>query len=554
MDVARSPIKPRPGLAILLIGAALVTGLGTPWFVDYDEAAYADVARQMWVSGDWLRPVSNCEPFFEKPTPFYWLVALLYTILGLTPVAPRMVSALALLLGLAFLAREVGRHATPEAAEVAVWVAGGALLPFTLGRVGLLDALLTAAMTVSLLALLRGLAEEDAHWRRGTLALGYAATGVTLAVKGPAFPLIVGAILFCDALARREVLRTLRRAGIVWGVPLVLAIGLPPYLLTAHAAGTGFLAEFLGEHNLGRILAPMQGHRGSILYYLVILAVGLLPFSAFLPGALLRVRRSEPRSHRLGTFATVWGLLVLVAFSIAATKLPNYIAPAVPAFAVVIGLALSASTPKAGIGWHVTLALCIAFSLLIAALPALLTRLPVLLGHDILRRAPELAHLPRGPWPRLGFFVSATLLAVGSTSAWLLARRARRLPAVRTLGVTGALAWSMLLISAGQLVNATSIAPVRHLAIMAARGLPTGAPIHVVEMNHRLTQNLATGRCTVFLRARTPAQRVRVREILARDGGVRMIMSDVWWEEIQPTTGGHELARDGAYVLVTGGV
>jgi hypothetical protein len=111
----------------------------------------------------------------------------------------------------------------------------------------------------------------------------------------------------------------------------------------------------------------------------------------------------------------------------------------------------------------------------------------------------------------------------------------------------------VLLISVGQLVDATSIAPVQNLAIMAARGLPPGAPIHVVEMNHRVTQNLATGRCTVFLRARTPAERDRVRQILARDGEIRMIMSDTWWEELRPTTGAQELARDGAYVLVTGG-
>jgi len=103
MDTSRSPARARPGLAILVIGAALAAGLGTPWFLDYDEAVYAEVANQMWVSGDWFRPVSNCAPFYEKPVLFYWLTASFYKLLGLTPVAPRLVSALALLLGLACL-------------------------------------------------------------------------------------------------------------------------------------------------------------------------------------------------------------------------------------------------------------------------------------------------------------------------------------------------------------------------------------------------------------------------------------------------------------------
>jgi hypothetical protein len=52
MDALRSHTFPRPGLAILIIGVALAAGLGTPWFLEHDEAVYADVARQMSVTGD----------------------------------------------------------------------------------------------------------------------------------------------------------------------------------------------------------------------------------------------------------------------------------------------------------------------------------------------------------------------------------------------------------------------------------------------------------------------------------------------------------------------
>jgi hypothetical protein len=554
MDASRPLTFPRPGLAILIIGVALAAGLGTPWFLDYDEAVYADVARQMSATGDWLRPVSNCEPFYDKPILFYWLVAVLYKLLGFAPLAPRLVSALALLLGLVFLAREVAQRATREAAEMAVWVAGASLLPFSLGRIGLLDALLTTTMTVALLAFLRGLGEEEPDRRRRGLALGYVMTGAALAVKGPVFPLVIAGILVCDALVRRDLRQTLRRSGVLWGIPLVLAVGLPPYALTSRAAGPAFITEFLGEHNLARALTAMQGHHGSPLYYLGVLVAGLLPFSVFLPQALLSIRRCEPKTRRLGSFAIVWGVLVLVGFSLAATKLPNYIAPAIPAFAIVVALALAGDTRKAGASWHFTVVLCAGVALFMTALPALLPRLPVLAGQEILKRAPELAHPPQGLWPTLGFFLAAALVAGGSARAWLLARRQSALWAVRILGITGALAWSVFLISVGDLANATSIAPVRHLAVAAAHELPPGAPIHVVEMNHRLTQNLATGRCTVFLRARTPADRDRVREILAREGRVRMIMGDAWWEELRPQVGGREIAREGAYVLVTSGI
>jgi 4-amino-4-deoxy-L-arabinose transferase-like glycosyltransferase len=553
MNTSRSPAQARPGLAILVIGAALAVGLGTPWFLDYDEAVYADVARGMWASGDWLRPVSNCAPFYEKPALFCWITASFYKLVGLTPVAPRLVSVLALLLGLVFLAREVERRTTAEAAEAVVWIAGASLLPFSLGRVGLLDALLTAALIVAFLALFRGLAEDDPGRRRGALALGYSSTGVALAVKGPAFPLLVAAVFFCDALVQRDARRTVRRSGILWGVPLVLAVGLPGYVITARAAGAALLTEFLGEHNLGRALTPMQGHQGSPLYYLAVLAAGLLPFTAFLPRALLRGGLYDPQARRLASFATVWGLLVVAGFSLVATKLPNYIAPAVPAFAIAVALALSMGGRAHLAEWQATVVLCAGFALLIAALPTLLARLPAFLGPDILKRAPELAHIPTGRWPGAGFSLAAALLAAGSVGSWLLARKESGLKAVRALGITGTLAWSVFLIAVGNLVNVTSITPVRKLAAAAAESLQPGAPIHVVEMNHRVTQNLETGRCTVFLRARTPAERDRIRAILAHDAGARVIVGDGWWEELRPTVGGRELARDGAYVLVAGG-
>jgi 4-amino-4-deoxy-L-arabinose transferase-like glycosyltransferase len=552
MDLSPSLPAPRPGLAILIIGAALAAGLATPWFLDYDEAVYADVARGMWMSGDWLRPASNCEPFYEKPILFYWLVCILYSVLGLTPAAPRLVSLLALVAALLFISREVARRASREAAEIAVWIAGASLLPFSLGRIGLLDALLTTAVTVALLAFFRGLGEEKDRNRRRVLAVGYAMTGLAMAIKGPAFPVIVAAVLLCDAVVQRQVRSTLRRSALPWGVPLVLAVGLPPYLLAATAAGPGFLREFFGEHNLGRMFTPMQGHGGSPLYYVGVLVVGLLPFSALVPWALVRIRGCDRRRRRLASFATVWGLVLLVAFSTAATKLPNYIAPAIPAFAVVVAVVVVGEKRQTGARWPVTAVLCVGFSIPVAVLPVLLGRAPLLLGREIFKRAPELAHLPEGLWPRFGFFAAGACLAGGSIAAWLLARRRSALAAVRSLGIGGAIAWCVLLISVGELLNATSILPVRNLATIAVGDLAPGIPVHVVEMNHRLTQNLATGRCTVFLRAGTAAERDLVRAVLARGFEARIIMSDAWWEELRPDVGGHETARDGAYVLVTG--
>jgi len=541
----------RPVLAIAFIAAALVVGMWSPWFLDYDEAVYAAVARNMWTSGDWLHPRFNGESFYEKPVAFYWLVAAAYKLIGFSPLAPRLISALALLATMWLVASEVTRCSSRETGEVAVWTTGAALLPFTLGRLGLFDALLTAAAAGSLLALRRGVLDGGPRQRVALLGAGYVLAGVTLAVKGPAFPLLIGAILCFDALARRDFWPTLRRSGLAWGLPLLLFVGTPWYVLVAFSDGPQFLARFLGHDNLQRVLTPMQGHRGSPLYYLAVLAVGWLPFTAFIPAALVRLRGTIDRTAPLRRFAAIWGITVLVAFSLVATKLPNYLAPVGPAFGALIAFELTRDVSRAGrLAWRLTVAGCVVFALVVAAVPFVLQNVVAWGGERVLRAAPELAHAPAGAWPTVGFLAAAVLLAVGAVASWRLAERRESVRGVRLLGMAAASSWAILWVAAGTLLTTLTIAPLLRLSRIASEALPQDAPLVLVQLNHRVTPNLATGRRIVFLRADRDAHVARLRELLASGQPTRVIIPEPWWDALRRDVGGHELSRDTAYVLV----
>lgn len=549
MDGARAAAAGRPWLAVALIGVALAAGLGTPWFLDYDEAVYAEVSRTMLVSGDWVRPQWNGAVFYEKPALFYWLTASLYAAIGVTPVAPRAISLLATLAGLAFLAAEVRRRLDARAAEAAVWVAGATLLPFSLGRLGLLDAALVAAITAALLAFARGLEEELAGRRRGWLAAGYLAAGLATALKGPAFPLLIGAILLADALARRRVAATLRASGMAWGVPLLLAVGTPWYVLAWRADGRAFLDELVGRHTLARVAAPLQGHGGPLWYYLPVLALGVMPFAALLPGALAALRRRDEPARRLAWLAAAWGAVPVLAFSLAATKLPQYVAPAIPAAAVLVALAAAGPAPAwRRRSWHAVLLSTALLAAAIGALPVVLARAPAIPDDAVARSLPGLACL--SPAWRWAFVVPALVMLAGAAAAWRRGVRGETLAAVRALGVAGAVSFAALGVVAGHLVQTVAIAPVAALARQADTALPAGAPIHLVQLNHRVTPALATGRTLVFLSAKRDGDRERLRALLSGSESVRVIVPAPWWEELRGSLGGRELARECGHVLV----
>jgi 4-amino-4-deoxy-L-arabinose transferase-like glycosyltransferase len=101
--------------ALLALGLIPVASLGCFDVLDYDEAAYADVARAMLTSGDWLVPRLCGETFFEKPPLLYWVEAAGFALFGVGPFGARLGTALAGLASplvlFAFAHRPLGRRA-----------------------------------------------------------------------------------------------------------------------------------------------------------------------------------------------------------------------------------------------------------------------------------------------------------------------------------------------------------------------------------------------------------------------------------------------------------
>ena len=70
MTMARF-VERHPGILIAAIAALLfVPFLGGVHLFDWDEINFAEISREMIVSGDYLRPQIGFQPFYEKPPLF----------------------------------------------------------------------------------------------------------------------------------------------------------------------------------------------------------------------------------------------------------------------------------------------------------------------------------------------------------------------------------------------------------------------------------------------------------------------------------------------------
>lgn len=354
-------------LWLLLIGwLAFLWNLGSTGLVDETEPLFAEAARQMTVTDDWITPYFNGVTRFDKPPLIYWLMAVGYKILGVNEWAVRLPSALSAIglmcLGFYTLRQFGGFPAFEDAGgrdshtppPLKPWLSaflGAALIafnPLTIawGRTGVSDMLLTGCTDSALLAFFTGYAQpaRPAAQARWYLAF-YLLVALAVLTKGP-----VGAVLPVLAIGSfllylgngRQVLREMRPA---LGVPLVLAIALPWYILVTLANGKAYINSFFGYHNLERFTSVVNHHSAPWYFYFLVVLLGFAPWSLFLPVAAARVRfwqRSSwiasPRSHQLGLFALFWFASIFGFFTVAVTKLPSYVLPLMPASAILVAL------------------------------------------------------------------------------------------------------------------------------------------------------------------------------------------------------------------------
>jgi 4-amino-4-deoxy-L-arabinose transferase-like glycosyltransferase len=305
----------------LLAFALLITlfNLGRVPLFDEDEGEYAEVAVEMAHSGDFITPTLNGQPFFEKPILAFWLQAPLVQGLGVHAWVFRLPSAVACLLWVALLVRFGARFFDRETGWVAGLFCATSIGVVVSGEAAAMDGVLSLLITAAGFDIYRAWASDDRHarWRVFLwMALGFLAKGPVAVVV----PLLLSFIFYA---MQGSLGRWWRAAFNPLGWLVFLAVASPWYLVQYHLMGQPFVDYFLYRENLGRLTGSLQGHGGSLFYYVPVLVLIVLPHTSLLLRAGYESLRQ--RSDALTLFLMLWFAVVFVLFTLASTKLPHYL-------------------------------------------------------------------------------------------------------------------------------------------------------------------------------------------------------------------------------------
>lgn len=163
-----------------------------------DEARYAEIAREMVSTGDWLAPHLNGVLYFEKPPLQYWISALSIECFGPNDWAPRIPVVIAIGLCI-WSSRKITQLINPSSGSWPSLALLSSLMGFTMSQILTLDALFTAFLMMSLAFFLESEAGGKAGSRLPLMAV-WAFLGLAFLTKGPVALVLFAGLIFCYGL------------------------------------------------------------------------------------------------------------------------------------------------------------------------------------------------------------------------------------------------------------------------------------------------------------------------------------------------------------------
>ncbi len=316
-------IHPAKIQAIIAVLAAVffVPFLGGVHLFDWDEINFAEAAREMIVTKNYLTVQINFQPFWEKPPLFIWMQVLSMKLFGINEFAARFPNAVCGIVTLLVIFN-IGRKIHNNLFGI-LWVLAfaGSVMPFFYFKSGIIDPWFNLFIFLGIYFLVLYSFPENANKKRNII-LAATFAGLAILTKGP-----VGFLLI--ALSSGVYL--------IWSrfrIKTSLTDILLYFLVLALVGGSWFLAQIASGHydtvvefvvyQIRLFQTKDAGHGGFFGYHFVVLFFTVFPTSIIALKSFRKENIDDNFHQHLKKWMVVLFWVVLILFSIVKTKIIHY--------------------------------------------------------------------------------------------------------------------------------------------------------------------------------------------------------------------------------------
>lgn len=296
--------------------------LGAIPLLDPDEPRYAETAREMLESKDFLIPHFNYEPRLNKPPLEYWLISLSYLAFGINEFAARFPSAVFGIFGVfivyllgcrIYLSRSIG--------FLAGLILAASWEYLLIAHLATIDMMLCFFMLLAILFFVKFLDSEKKINIYGLCM----SLGLAFLSKGPVG--LIPLIIFIAYILASKKTALLKKLFFIPAILIFLIIGFSWYILVLFKLGLKEGLALFHEETVERFTAGYI-HGEPFYYFLPVALAGFMPWTVFLPWIKLELKKDR--------LVIIWIAVVFLFFSLCKSKLPTYILVLFPAFSLIM--------------------------------------------------------------------------------------------------------------------------------------------------------------------------------------------------------------------------
>ncbi len=304
-------------MLVLIGGIIFIPFLGGVHLFDWDEINFAEAAREMLVSDNYLQMNIDFNAFYEKPPLFIWLQVISFKIFGANEFASRFPNALTGILTFLSIYIFSTKHVDKRLTFYWCTVLLASLLPHFYFRSGIIDPLFNLLIYFGLLSFI---VHRESNSVKAA-SLSGVLVGLAILTKGPVgllLPLL--AIFFYSFFKGKDWFRIWIQAFAMTIVAICVA-GIW-FLVDYLTNGPEFTVEFI-KYQIRLFTTEDAGHGGFLGYHFVIILLGCFPASLFaLPS--FRRRRIRNINPDIVLINKILFIVVLTVFTIVKTKIVHY--------------------------------------------------------------------------------------------------------------------------------------------------------------------------------------------------------------------------------------
>jgi 4-amino-4-deoxy-L-arabinose transferase-like glycosyltransferase len=343
--------------ALTVLGILLLVRLvAMAWIPlnDTTEARYAEIARKMLETGNWVTLWHDYGiPFWAKPPLSTWASALSMMLFGVNELAARLPSLLLSLLTLWLTLTLSWRRQDDDSAMIVALVLAGGLLFFATAGTVMTDSALMLSVALIQVAFWHALTRPGRLWGY----LFFVGIGIGMLAKGPVAVVLTAMPIGLWVIARGAWRPIWQRLPWISGTLLAIIIAAPWYAL-AEMRTPGFLHYFIMGEHFGRFLdSGWKGDRYGFAHATPRGMIWAYTFAALLPWSLpacawllrhLRARGRGRDDDGWLLYLGLWSVMTLLFFTLSGNIIWPYSMPMLPGFALLFAELRRRHAPGAG--------------------------------------------------------------------------------------------------------------------------------------------------------------------------------------------------------------